>query len=185
MDFKSLFRRRIPKKVSDGIWILPNMLDTKLCFEILNTAQKLQFQSAKQMAFGRNNKEVFLSEPNLHSKLNDQLRQFTIKWENNNIQLEISSRPIELYRYDRGDFITPHTDRAESNNIQNSIFTLVIYLSDDFSGGNTRFCDLKIDLKPKKGSAILFDHSLKHEALMVHSGTKIILRTNCFRKIYS
>src|SRR5690606_5025335 len=54
-----------------------------------------------------------------------------------------------------------------------------IYLNDDFAGGETRFIqgDSHVDVKPKRGSALLFNHDTLHEGKEVLSGTKYLLRT--------
>jgi prolyl 4-hydroxylase len=61
--------------------------------------------------------------------------------------------------------------------------TLLVYLNDDFTGGETVFVDIDIHIKPKKGKAILFWNTdeeeriiseSKHRALPVTSGEKWI-----------
>ena len=52
----------------------------------------------------------------------------------------------------------------------------MIYLNDNFKGGETKFNDLVI--APKKGSALLFYHYLEHEGAEVIEGIKYVLRTD-------
>jgi prolyl 4-hydroxylase len=61
--------------------------------------------------------------------------------------------------------------------------TLIIYLNDDFSGGETTFDFLNIKVKPEKGSALFFNYDYntniktksKHGGLPVLEGTKYII----------
>lgn len=79
-----------------------------------------------------------------------------------------------------------------------SIFTLIIYLNDEFEGGETIFVQPKTDriigeivseelkngytelytFQPKKGSALLFNHNVIHCGQPVISGVKHIIRTD-------
>ncbi len=52
----------------------------------------------------------------------------------------------------------------------------MIYLNDDFKGGETRFD--KIVVQPRKGSALFFYHDLEHEGSEVLEGVKQVLRTD-------
>eukprot|EP01091_Cochliopodium_minus_P016899 TRINITY_DN6476_c0_g1_i1.p1 TRINITY_DN6476_c0_g1~~TRINITY_DN6476_c0_g1_i1.p1 ORF type:complete len:1102 (-),score=264.92 TRINITY_DN6476_c0_g1_i1:14-3127(-) len=76
-----------------------------------------------------------------------------------------------------------------------SIFTVVIYLNDDFEGGETNFYEEPLGSKlqgkrgvvkkenalakivPKRGRALLFNHDTFHEGDTVLKGTKYIIRT--------
>jgi len=54
----------------------------------------------------------------------------------------------------------------------------MVYLNDDFSGGETKFDDVLI--KPRSGMALMFIHELKHESLPIMVGTKYVLRSDVF-----
>ena len=57
-----------------------------------------------------------------------------------------------------------------------SRLSFIIYLNDDFSGGETTVVDKTI--KPRRGMALLFRHELLHEGRAVKSGTKYVMRTD-------
>ena len=88
----------------------------------------------------------------------------------------------------------PEEDRS-------SIFTVVIYLNDDYEGGKTNFYkeplesklhgkrgnfvdekDLLATINPKKGKALIFTHDSYHEGAKVLKGTKYIIRTESRKK---
>lgn len=70
---------------------------------------------------------------------------------------------IQIVRYDKDGKYDPHYDGTECKGDKESpclknqrIATLLVYLNDDFAGGETRFPNLKVSIKPKKGNAIFF-----------------------------
>lgn len=52
----------------------------------------------------------------------------------------------------------------------------MIYLNDNFQGGDTTFRDLRV--QPKQGMALIFLHSLYHEGNEITQGVKYVLRTD-------
>ncbi len=55
-----------------------------------------------------------------------------------------------------------------------SWLTFMVYLCDDFEGGETTFPDLQKVIEPKAGSALLFQHAGQR----VTRGTKLVLRSD-------
>jgi prolyl 4-hydroxylase len=74
---------------------------------------------------------------------------------------------LRLYRYGSGERHGAHWDTVVelSNGVQ-SLVTLVFYLNDGFEGGETDFPELGRRISPKKGSALLFQHRVLHEAMI-------------------
>ena len=58
----------------------------------------------------------------------------------------------------------------------------MIYLNDDFTGGETKFDDsderLQVTVIPKRGMALAFAHMQLHEGAPVISGRKYVMRTD-------
>ncbi len=54
----------------------------------------------------------------------------------------------------------------------------MIYLNDDFTGGNTDFGWESV--KPVQGMALVFPHRLRHQGSTVQEGVKYVLRTDVF-----
>jgi len=84
------------------------------------------------------------------------------------------------YRYRKGEQFTVHTDKPfQGENGLKSLFTFLVYLNDDFSGGQTLFpkiAKIKMIL-PKAGMAVIFPHDEPHGSLEVRHGNKYILRS--------
>jgi hypothetical protein len=86
---------------------------------------------------------------------------------------------LRLYRYEPGEQHSTHWDTVVelADGIASRI-TLVFYLNDDFTGGETEFPELKKRITPKRGSACLFQHRVLHAALTPTTGVKYVLRTD-------
>jgi hypothetical protein len=94
---------------------------------------------------------------------------------------------------------TPHRDATfiENEDIR-SILSILIYLNDDFDGGDTVFYNTlgerqKYDLvedemkkgfveryryRPKKGSVLIFNHNMIHEGTSISHGIKYVIRSD-------
>ena len=57
----------------------------------------------------------------------------------------------------------------------------MIYLHDNFEGGETTFKGISI--RPKQGMALLFLHNLYHEGSEVTKGVKYVLRTDVMYRL--
>jgi predicted 2-oxoglutarate/Fe(II)-dependent dioxygenase YbiX len=81
-------------------------------------------------------------------------------------------------RYGVGDKFGVHTDAPYRPAPHcKSLYTLMVYLNDDYEGGETRFPGLKRVVRPETGMVLIFPHRLRHEGLMVTRGTKYALHT--------
>lgn len=86
---------------------------------------------------------------------------------------------LRLYRYAHGERHGAHWDTVvELPGGVKSLLTLVFYLNDGFTGGETDFPELKQTVTPQAGRALLFQHRILHEATEVRSGEKFVLRTD-------
>jgi hypothetical protein len=86
-------------------------------------------------------------------------------------------------RYKPGQYFKPHYDGMYKNmNQEVSIFTVTIYLNDDFQGGSVKFLRSREDptviykYVPKRGDALIFNHDVYHEGETVQSKLKYIAR---------
>lgn len=83
------------------------------------------------------------------------------------------------YRYGAGHRFAPHFDGAfVRSRTERSQLTVLFYLNDGFSGGETTFADWEITVHPKQGQALIFYHPILHEGCVVTDGLKYVLRSD-------
>ena len=94
----------------------------------------------------------------------------------------IQGEPLQILRYQPGQEYKPHEDAIPGLDNQR-IMTMLVYLNDDFEGGETEFPKLGVTIRPKRGEGLLFhnvgasgepDHSVLHAGLPVTSGVKLL-----------
>ncbi|HEX7701602.1 MAG TPA: 2OG-Fe(II) oxygenase [Kofleriaceae bacterium] len=86
---------------------------------------------------------------------------------------------FRCYRYEPGQRFAPHRDGYFArDDHERSLLTFMIYLNDDFTGGETAFLSYDCSAKPRVGTALLFQHLLDHEGCIVHTGVKYVLRSD-------
>ena len=130
----------------------------------------------------RNNTRLIWDDESLAQKLFERAKPLLVAdwlgWE----LLGFNER-FRFYRYDVGQTFRTHFDGAfMRSGEEQSQFTFLIYLNDDFEGGQTNFYndegDLLHSVAPKTGSALVFWHPMLHEGAIVDKGRKYVLRTD-------
>lgn len=86
---------------------------------------------------------------------------------------------FRCYRYTPGQRFAPHYDGSfVRNDNERSLLTYIVYLNENFQGGETGFVDFDVTAIPRTGSALLFQHFMLHEGVSVREGIKYVLRTD-------
>ena len=175
--------------VPEEIFIVEDFLSPEECHEYISLSEGIGYESASIQSFSgpvmrpdiRNNQRVILDDFELTEILWQKVKPYSPN---------LAGLPAiglnerwRFYRYDVGEFFASHRDGSYSReNGDKSAYTLMIYLNEDFRGGETEF-DLRypygeIGITPKTGRLILFAHSLRHEGKTVTRGRKYVLRTD-------
>jgi predicted 2-oxoglutarate/Fe(II)-dependent dioxygenase YbiX len=154
------------------------------CAEAIERAEKRGFSDAPiNSSFGsmirkdiRNNERVMIDDAPfaamLYSRIGDYVPHRRGEW----TICGVNER-LRLYRYDVGQQFNWHFDGAfERGNGERSQLTFMIYLNEDFVGGQTSIEELTI--VPKTGMALFFVHDQLHKGQPVHRGRKYVLRTD-------
>ena len=95
---------------------------------------------------------------------------------------EINPR-FRFLKYTSGDHFAKHTDEHYKNDKNEiSLITVLIYINDDYEGGNTKFLiddknENDISIIPKIGLICLMDQNILHEVPKLISGIKYVIRT--------
>jgi len=86
---------------------------------------------------------------------------------------------FRCYRYTPGQQFRAHYDGAfRRSRHERSELTFMVYLNDGFAGGQTAFHEFGVEVPPRRGAALLFQHQLLHEGTTVQSGVKYVLRSD-------
>lgn len=79
-------------------------------------------------------------------------------------------KTFSIRRWDSGGSMGPHEDTYVGE--RDFGISAVVYLNDDYEGGELYFPDYNVKVKPSAGSIVFFPSNTKHEALEVKSGYK-------------
>lgn len=104
---------------------------------------------------------------NLFGRVSDEIKKAY------NIQnFEPKSDRLDIARWDVGTKLTLHVD--DLGYVTNNHLPTLIYLNDDYEGGELGFATHDMIIKPKKGDLIMFPGNLHyaHEVFEVLSGTR-------------
>jgi hypothetical protein len=87
--------------------------------------------------------------------------------------------PLRVYRYEVGQHFGLHQDQAYfREDGARSLLTFMVYLNDDFEGGETEFPEEARTIVPETGTALFFQHMVLHAGKRVSRGTKLVLRSD-------
>ena len=169
---------------TDTIWTIPFFWDSNTCNALINHTEdsglfpkSLNELNEDWMEFNINSKSRihFVSK-----ELADGIWQKIEEVIPDSIPL---AKPIGInenfrfYKYLPGQEFKKHQDNVFiRNDTEKSYYSLLIYLNEDFDGGDTTFEDFSIS--PIKGTAVIFPHKLLHAGNPVKKGVKYILRTD-------
>jgi predicted 2-oxoglutarate/Fe(II)-dependent dioxygenase YbiX len=85
--------------------------------------------------------------------------------------------------YNTGSFFKEHMDGTFHSPLHStlSLYTMILYLNDDFKGGETVLHldgEKQMSIKPEVGKVLILDQRIKHEGRTVTLGKKLTLRTD-------
>jgi len=177
-------------KHTNSIYEYQNFVDTDLCNEIFDwinpiVINKKEILDTRKTKIRHNNSVNITYLPpdktklstykkcheiieNLHSKYIDDNKFLNYLIKTGSCDYGQLTGDIFYRTYDHLDYYDWHVD-AHKGNLR-LLYSYIIYLNDDFSGGNTLFLNEKKKIIPKIGSAICFPCDVHH----VHKSTKIL-----------
>lgn len=127
----------------------------------------------------RNNSRVIIDDENLAFEIWQKVREHLPKTLMGRVALGLNER-FRFYRYEPGQKFAYHMDGYyRRENGEQSLLTFMIYLNEDFTGGETTFMNGEgTIIKPETGMVLVFNHTLFHEGSEVESGQKYVLRSD-------
>jgi hypothetical protein len=170
--------------ISDEVFTVSGFLSLAECDSYVAFSESCGFGEAPiNTSFGpamikdvRNNSRVLVDIPSLAQFVWERAKLYAPATLAGQRAVGVNER-FRFYRYDPGQTFRWHRDGYfERDNRERSRLTLMIYLNDDFEGGQTRFEHTVI--QPRKGMALCFAHRLLHEGAEVKRGRKYVMRTD-------
>lgn len=167
-----------------GIGTIDDILNAAECAEHIDRSERAGFGAAPIITpFGeqvitdvRNNSRVMLDDFALAARIWERAREHLPIFLDGRQAIAMNER-FRYYRYRPGQRFNWHADAPfRRANGEVSQLSFIMYLNDDFAGGETTVLDKVI--KPKRRMALFFLHELLHEGRPVTAGTKYVMRTD-------
>ena len=165
------------------IWTIDDFMSPPECADLIALSESLGyveaevgFSSGAAMMKGlRNNYRALHTDPALAARLWERLRPFCPA-QLDGAQASGLNEQFRFYKYESNQRFKRHVDgRFRRSETEQSRITFMVYLNEEFEGGETAFDGVTI--VPKTGQALCFIHELKHEGRPVSSGLKYALRS--------
>ena len=169
---------------SSGVFTIQNLWSPSKCKQFIQKSEAEGFEKALvntingpiEMEEFRNNDRLFWEDDLLAEQLWREIEEYTPR-DLGEYQAIGLNELFRFYRYDIDQQFNWHYDAPfQRNQNEQSFYTFMIYLNDDFEGGATAFDGFEV--KPETGDALLFFQELEHAGLPVTAGRKYILRTD-------
>jgi predicted 2-oxoglutarate/Fe(II)-dependent dioxygenase YbiX len=179
-------------KHKDNIFSVKEFWSSSICEELINKANEIRKFPDKELILNQKNLDDNLDSRNsfkalfLNTKLAKSLfkdiRPYLSVIKVINCKVSGIHPEFRIYKYIPGQEFKTHKDGKKVISIcEYSIFSLLIYLNDDFKGGET--CFENCSILPNKGDAVFFPHDYLHSGKVVTKGSKYVLRANILFKV--
>lgn len=169
--------------IEDYAFLLYDLLSPEECRAQITASEAIGYQDAPVTTLSgpqmlpqiRNNTRVMLDNSELASMIYTRLQGFAPTkplWQ----PIGLNER-LRYYRYDPGEAFALHRDGAFIRSpSERSFYTVLIYLNEDFKGGETIVENTSV--RPQTGMALVFLHPLLHEGSPLLQGRKYVLRSD-------
>ncbi len=176
-------------ELAEGIFVIKDFLSGKECDDLINFSENQGYNPAKvnihgrerMMTMVRNNERVLHKDEDFAQTYWEKLKPHCNEQIGNRVPVGLNEM-FRFYKYGVHQRFKRHRDGSfVRNTMEKSLLTFMVYLNDDFEGGTTEFDDIEIN--PKQGMALIFDHELKHEGKKIISGFKYVLRSDIMYRL--
>lgn len=171
------------------LYVIEDFFSPSECADHIRWSEEIGYEGAKVQVDGkqielkgtRNNSRITFRDIELAEKIWERFSSFAVE-KFANSRVTGLNELFRFYKYEPGQRFKRHIDGSYIRNEEEaSYFTLMIYLNDDFEGGETSFQWHTV--KPKQGSALIFYHGMKHAGEEVKQGIKYVLRTDVMYRL--
>ena len=175
------------KKVSitgEQLFLIDDFLTQEECTDLILRSEQHGYEEAKVQIDGqqlmmktiRNNTRILWKDEQLQAFIWERFLPFAVQG-SETCTVSGLNELFRFYKYESGQRFKKHRDGSfKRSDREFSCYTLLIYLNDNFTGGETTFEHCSV--KPVMGRAVVFLHELKHSGEPVTDGSKYVLRTD-------
>lgn len=168
---------------SERVFTIDHFLAAADCVDLIGLAEEHGFESAsvrtaegqRSMPMVRNNERTLFESPRWVQRLWEGLAEVALPALQGQKAMGLP-KDLRFYKYSPGQRFKMHKDGPWIEGGLTSRLTFLIYLNEDFIGGETDFREFKV--VPQTGRALLFIHDTWHEGATVEEGTKYVLRSD-------
>lgn len=169
---------------TSAIWTIEGFLTATECRELIKVSEAIGYQEAevslpggaKMMKGLRNNYRLLYQDVDLAEHYWHKLKGCCPQAIEASVAVGLNEQ-FRFYKYALNQQFKRHIDgRFKRNEEEESRITFMIYLNEDFTGGQTAFD--QVSITPKTGTALCFIHEQKHEGRPVENGIKYVLRSD-------
>ena len=170
--------------LDQDVYLIKNFLTDEECSAFIQQSENVGYQEAtvttlegQKMIKGiRNNQRVLLNDIVLADKFWVRIKPFVTEQFDSWLPSSVNEQ-FRFYKYALNERFNKHRDgRYRRNEHEESRLTLMVYLNENFSGGETEFDHFTV--LPETGTALVFRHDIKHKGCKVLSGLKYAIRTD-------
>ncbi|MEO9131567.1 MAG: 2OG-Fe(II) oxygenase [Sphingomonas sp.] len=184
--------------IAQSVCTIDDFLSASECAALIGRSEANSYEMATvstragavEMPDLRNNDRVILDDPDYADILWQRLKDMIPPTFHNVWRASGLNERLRFYRYDVGQQFDWHCDgKFWRSQQEESHFTFMIYLNQDFEGGETAFRALPefpmedLVVEPKTGMALIFHHPVYHQGAPVLSGRKYVLRSDVMYRL--
>jgi len=125
----------------------------------------------------------------INKEIKDAINEYSTRYaEEHKIELGYLT-PLSISKYYMGKRMGPHVDSYDNNdNGKDQIsptLSIVVYLNDDYEGGELYFKNQRVTIKPSAGSMVIFPSNMPylHESKIIKKGTKYMSPGFWYKKL--
>lgn len=171
----------VPMRYEDEalLWCVDGVYTASECRDFIDLIERSSPQLATNNPLYRDQDRVIRDDPAVAEDLFRRLRPHLPERMGDLRLISLNDR-LRFYRYRPGQRFHSHMDHwYQPNPRQITLHTVLVYLNEDFTGGETAFHEqLERVVTPRAGMVAIFQHKLTHEGRPVLRGTKYAIRSD-------
>jgi hypothetical protein len=165
----TIYKNKLNKNNNLGIDVnkileIENFIDKKTCKNILKYLDSISDNWSTIIFYGSSGivpqEDPTLTDFGLSKNLFDEIKIKIQSQVERTFDKKLESSTSYIQIWDIGGFASPHSDNSDFNGKPNNLlknkYASILYLNDDYEGGELYFPEHDIQIKPKTGSLVIF-----------------------------